>query len=296
MIGYGAMLIEGLVGVVALIAAASLNFDLYFQINTDLTLEQKYKKQYDDAQAKYGMQQANVDEPKHLNLADVESMVGNESLRGRTGGAVTLAVGVALIFTDAFDKLGVHLEGVMAYWYHFAIMFEALFILTTIDTGTRIARFLLQEAGGKLYRPFEKTDWLPGAIVSTLIITAGWGLLVRGGTINTIWPMFGIANQLLAVVALALITTMLINSGKARYAPLTLVPMLFVTATTMTAGVITMGQFWEMMQSKGQWLTGLLNFLLTLFVMVSGATLLLMAIARWVAVLGGMANLRREPA
>src|SRR5207248_2083580 len=109
-------------------------------------------------------------------------------------------------------------RGLMKYWYHFAIMFEALFILTTIDTGTRIARFLLQEALGKVYRPFERTDWVPGAVLATAVVTAGWGVLVYTGSIGTIWPMFGIANQLLAVVALALVTTRLVNTGRGRYA------------------------------------------------------------------------------
>src|SRR5215831_11352840 len=112
-------------------------------------------------------------------------------------------------------------------------MFEALFILTTIDTGTRIARFLLQESLGKLLPRFERTDWAPGAILSTLLVTAGWGALVATGSIGTIWPMFGIANQLLAVLALCLVTTLLINTGRGKYAPITLLPMLFVTATTM---------------------------------------------------------------
>src|SRR5437660_8754185 len=129
----------------------------------------------------------------------------------------------------------------LALWYHFAIMFEALFILTTIDAGTRIARFLLQEALGKAIPQFERTDWLPGAMLSTLVVTAGCALLVKTGSISTIWPMFGIAHQLLGVVALALITTLLINAGKARYAPVTALPMLFVIATTMTAGAQMIG-------------------------------------------------------
>src|SRR5919201_7003201 len=116
-------------------------------------------------------------------------------------------------------------------------MFEALFILTTIDAGTRIARFLLQEALGKVYTPFERTDWLPGATLATAVVTAGWGLLVYTGSIDTIWPMFGIANQLLAVLALSLVTTLLINTGRGRYAWVTLLPMLWVVSTTMTAGV-----------------------------------------------------------
>ena len=122
------------------------------------------------------------------------------------------------------------------YWYHFAIMFEALFILTTIDTGTRIARFLLQEALGKIYPPFDRTDWLPGAVLSTALVTAGWGGLIWTGSIDTIWPMFGIANQMLAVIALAVVTTVMINAGRGRYAPLTILPMLFVITTTLTAG------------------------------------------------------------
>src|SRR5262249_52845314 len=149
------------------------------------------------------------------------------------GGAVTLAVGMAFVFTDAahqitnglrnigIDAGEVPLAGIMKYWYHFAIMFEALFILTTIDAGTRIARFLLQEALGKVHPKFEQTDWLPGALIAAFAVTAGWGALISTGSIGTIWPMFGIANQLLAVVALTLVTTLLINSGRGRYAPVT---------------------------------------------------------------------------
>src|SRR5262249_47308721 len=149
-----------------------------------------------------------------------------------------------------------------------AIMFEALFILTTIDAGTRIARFLLQETLGKVIPRFEQTDWLPGSILATAVVTAAWGLLVHGGTISTIWPMFGIDNQLLAVLALCLITTLLINTGRARYAPITLLPMLFVTTTTMYAGVLMAGTFYRDIDD-GKILSGGLNLGLTLFVMVS---------------------------
>src|SRR5262249_4368360 len=157
------------------------------------------------------------------DIAEVNRLVGGgESLRGRTGGAVTLAVGMALIFDDALSWTGLDPAGIIQYWYHFAIMFEALFILTTIDTGTRIARFLLQEALGKVHPKFERTDWLPGAVLATLVVTAGWAGLVATGSIDTIWPMFGIANQLLAVIALCLVTTLLVNTGRARYAWVTL--------------------------------------------------------------------------
>src|SRR4029077_4468157 len=147
---------------------------------------------------------------------------------------------------------------------------------------------------GKVYPKFEQTDWLPGAILATLVVTAGWGALVWGGSINTIWPMFGIANQLLAVLALVLVTTLLINTERARYAPLTLLPMLFVTTTTMTAGYTMLGQFLNQAKGEQGWI-GILNFVLTLFVIVSVMTLLLMAASRWIAVVSGMIPARPAP-
>jgi carbon starvation protein len=301
MIGYGAMLMEGLVGVVALIAAAALPANLYYDINTSLPEVPRYQKDLQDLYTELGiggeaqdpLHAVNVDAPQHLNLAQVEDMVG-EALRGRTGGAVTLAVGMAYIFNNALAWTRLPVEAIMKYWYHFAIMFEALFILTTIDAGTRIARFLLQEALGKVYKPFERTDWLPGALLATLLVTAGWGLLVYTGQIDTIWPMFGIANQLLAVVALALITTLLINSGRARYAPVTLLPMLFVVSTTMTAAAEMVAFQFPAMIARGRVFTGWLNIGLTLFVVITVTTLLLLAAARWVAVLGGMIPVRQK--
>jgi carbon starvation protein len=311
-IGYGAMLMEGLVGIVALITAASLPQDLYYDINTSLPDVPQYQAKLDQLYQSLGtregrdpLHQANVDAAQHLpvDLASVERMVGGESLRGRTGGAVTLAVGMAFVFTDALHWSGLSIEGIMKYWYHFAIMFEALFILTTIDAGTRIARFLLQEALGKVAPKFEQTDWLPGALLSTLAVTAGWGALIWAGSINTIWPMFGIANQLLAVVALALITTLLINTGRARYAPVTLLPMLFVTSTTLTAGAEMVGRQFPAMIEAGrtlhdpalQW-KGAINIALTVFVVACVGMLLLMAVSRWVAVLSGLAPVRPESA
>jgi carbon starvation protein len=296
-IGYGAMLMEGLVGCVALIVAASLPADLYYDINVKQSDAEKYQKPLDELYSSLGIPEsrdplhaANVDAPQHLpvDLASVEHMVGGETLRGRTGGAVTLAVGMAFVFSDALSWTGLHVESVMKYWYHFAIMFEALFILTTIDAGTRIARFLLQETLGKVFPRFERTDWLPGALLATFLVTAAWGLLIHGGSIDTIWPMFGIANQLLAVMALAIVTTLLVNTGRARYAPLTILPMLFVTATTMTAGAeMISGTFVPLIQAH-QVLKGTLNLGLTIFVMVTVGTVVLMAAARWLAVLGGM--------
>jgi carbon starvation protein len=280
-IGYGAMLIEGLVGVMALIAAASLPQGDYWAINIDLSQVSNYSQRLVDMGA-------DVD-----NLAVIEQQVGGESLRGRTGGAVTLAVGMAQIFRDAMDRVAggsVNLEGVIKYWYHFAIMFEALFILTTIDTGTRIARFLLQEALGKVYPAFDRTDWLPGAIVSTAAVTAAWGGLIWTGSIETIWPMFGIANQMLAVIALAIVTTVMINAGRGRYAPLTILPMCFVIATTLTAGyqMIT-GPFaamiadgWKLGGMNPRLIQGVLNTGFTGLVIGSVIVILAQAITRWV--------------
>ena len=282
-IGYGAMLMEGLVGVVALIAAASLDPQIYYAINVDLSKEEQFKPRVDQMIEKLGA--ANL---PHLDLGEIEDQVGGESLRGRTGGAVTLAVGMAQILTKPLTALGLPANDLMKYWYHFAIMFEALFILTTIDTGTRIARFLLQEALGKIHPQLEKTDWLPGAVLSTAVVTAAYSLLIATGSISTIWPMFGIANQLLAVVALCLVTTLLINGGHARYAPVTLLPMLFVSVTTLTASaqLITV-QFPAMIQQGRVW-TGYLNIGLTLFVITCVGTLLLLAAGRWVVVLRGL--------
>ena len=292
MIGYGAMLMEGLVGVVALLAAASMPVDLYYDINVDLEKAPKFQKQLDElyAEMKIDRNKAEIllqaGDIEHANLGEIEQMVGGESLRGRTGGAVTLAVGMSRVLTTAMHRVGLRFEGVVKYWYHFAIMFEALFILTTIDTGTRIGRFLLQETLGKVYRPFERTDWLPGSLFATAVITAGWGLLVSTGSIGTIWSMFGIANQLLAVLALCLVTTMLVNSGRGRYAPITLLPMLWVTTTTLSAGGIMSLRFVAEIQG-GNWV-GLLNLGLTLFVIVSVSVVMLIAASRWAAVALGM--------
>ncbi|HVU87485.1 MAG TPA: carbon starvation protein A [Pirellulales bacterium] len=278
-IGYGAMLIEGLVGIVALLAAASLPQGDYWAINIDLSKVE----QYADKLTELG---ASTD-----NLPEIERQVGGESLRGRTGGAVTLAVGMSQIFTTAMHRVAggaVNLEAVIKYWYHFAIMFEALFILTTIDTGTRIARFLLQEALGKIYKPFDRTDWLPGAVISTALVTAGWGGLIWTGSIETIWPMFGIANQMLAVIALTIVTTVMFNAGRGRYAPLTILPMLFVLASTLTAGYQMIdGPFVKMIQdgmaksSTRLLVQGTLNIFFTVFMIAAVLIILIDAVLRW---------------
>lgn len=282
-IGYGAMLMEGVVGIVALIAAASLDPKLYYEINVGLEKVEQWQGPLDQMYAQLG----NVSGVEHLNLAQVEELVGGESLRGRTGGAVTLAVGMSLILSKPLNQIGLPFDSLMKYWYHFAIMFEALFILTTIDTGTRIARFLLQEALGKVHPKFERTDWVPGAVLATFLVTAAWGWLVQTGQINVIWPMFGIANQLLAVIALCLVTTLLVNTGRARYVPVTLLPMLFVVTTTMTAAVEMVHHRFPAMIRTGQVVSGTMSLVMTIFVVSCVLTLLAMAVARWIGVLHG---------
>jgi carbon starvation protein len=202
-----------------------------------------------------------------------------ESLHGRTGGAVTLAVGMARIFSNAMPGL----RSLIAYWYHFAIMFEALFILTTIDAGTRIARFLVQEFLGRIWKPLGDLDWLPASLLATGLVVLGWGYFIATGSVETIWPMFGMANQLLAVIALAVVTTSLFNAGRGKYAPVTLLPMLFVATTTSTTGYYEItGKFWNMIQA-GQVARGWLNIGLTVMLLVCVAVIVGTAAMRWIA-------------
>jgi carbon starvation protein len=273
LIGYGAMLMEGLVGVMSMIAATSLAQGDYFAINTPPHVF-----------ANLGMQVT--------NLPSLEAAVG-ESVTGRTGGAVSLAVGMAQIFSGLPG-----MRHLMDYWYHFAIMFEALFILTTIDAGTRVARFLVGEFLGRAYAPFGRHDWIPGAVFSTLLVVSAWGYFIWAGSISTIWPMFGIANQLLAAVALAVGTTIIINVGRVRYAWVTLVPLAFVSITTLTAGVLSVrDNFWPMAVGPNEALhfQGYLNAILTVTMMVCVLVILSSAVSRWVGVLTGRAVPRPEP-
>jgi carbon starvation protein len=294
MIGYGSMLMEGLVGVVALIAAASLDPRLYYDMNVDRQRAKDFRAELDDLYRKYptptqGTDLHDLPVARKHDIAEVNKMVGGgESLRGRTGGAVTLAVGMALIFDDALSWTGLASANIIQYWYHFAIMFEALFILTTIDAGTRIARFMLQEALGNVYPKFARTSWLPGALLAAGLVTFGWAALVWEGSIDTIWPMFGIANQLLAVMALALVTTWIVNSGRTWLAAVTLVPMLWVTSTTLTAGSLLLERWWGEIDSGRDLLKNWLNVGFSLFIILSVLSLLFVASMRWLGVALGL--------
>jgi carbon starvation protein len=213
MIGYGAMLIEGFVAIMALIAATVLFPGDYFAINTSPAVF-----------AKLNMSVVNI---------DVLSKMVQENIVGRPGGAVSLAVGMAQIFSGLPG-----MKALMGYWYHFAIMFEALFILTTIDAGTRVARYVTQEILGRVIKPLGDTKWKPGIALTSFLVVFSWGYLVYNGDISTIWPMFGVANQLLATAALVIGTSVILKNNKRKlYGLITFLPMLFMLATTVTAGV-----------------------------------------------------------
>ncbi len=297
LIGYGAMLMEGLVGLTALIAATSLPVDDYLAINTDpkvavvaegaapglfraneLPRVLAQLNGVDRAALGVGpgdtlaaLRGREVPLSVALSLSNATLAAGgyhvdpaesapitlthddfarlgisvtdlprlaassNERIAARTGGGVSLAVGMARIFAGVpFVR---SLGDLVAYWYHFAIMFEALFILTTIDTGTRVGRFLVQEVLGKLAKPLGRSDSLPAGVLATLLVVGGWTAFLLTGSVQTIWPMFGIANQLLAVVALAVGTTYLLRERGGKPALLTFLPLCFLTTTTLTAGV-----------------------------------------------------------
>jgi carbon starvation protein len=264
-IGYGAMLMEGLVGIMSIIAASAMHPGDYFAINTSPAVF-----------ATLGL--------SVTNLPALEAAV-QETVAGRTGGAVSLAIGMAQIFAGLPG-----MRQLLDYWYHFAIMFEALFILTTIDAGTRVARFLVGEFLGRAYAPFGRHDWLPGAMISTLLVVSAWAYFIWAGSISTIWPMFGIANQLLAAVALAVGTTVIINAGRARYAWVTVLPLAFVSITTLTAGLMSVrDSFYPMAigPDPSRHFQGYLNSTLTIVMMLCVLVILASAVVRWIRVLNG---------
>jgi carbon starvation protein len=262
-IGYGAMLCEGLVGCVALIAVCALHPGDYYAINVSPAVF-----------AKLGL--------STVHLGEFSRLVG-ESLVGRTGGAVSLAIGFAQIFSGI-----PFLAHLMSYWYHFAIMFEALFILTTIDTGTRVARFMVQEFLGGVVKPFENPSWIPGTIIATALVVTAWSYFILTGSISQIWPMFGIANQLLAAVALCVGTSVIINSGRAKYAWTTMAPLAFVASTTLYAGWLSIFDNFlsEKSLAKSRF-TGYLDATLTAILMLCVVVILIASARAWLRAVRG---------
>ncbi|MEI7901113.1 MAG: carbon starvation protein A [bacterium] len=252
-IGYGAMLLEAFVAIMALVAATVLPMSDYFAINAK-----------PEAFAALGM----VPE----QLAELSKLAG-EDLAGRPGGAVTLAAGMTWIFC----KIPL-LNRLMGFWYHFCIMFEALFILTTIDAGTRVGRYLLQDFAGHVWKPLgDKARW-GNILVFSALFSAAWGWLLYTGDVKTIWPLFGVANQMLGIIAFGVGTAFLLRIGKARYIWTTLVPMAFVLTTTLTAAVLNITD--NFLPNKNYLLAAISGLLILLVVAVT-----LESVAAWIRLL-----------
>ncbi|MDQ6676981.1 MAG: carbon starvation protein A [Acidobacteriota bacterium] len=231
-VGYGAMLLESFVAIMAMIAACVLQPGIYFAVNSPAAILGKTASSAVQTISGWGYP-VTVDQ-----MAALAHRVGEATLFSRTGGAPSLALGMAQIFSATGGG-----DAVVGFWYHFAIMFEALFILTILDAGTRVGRFMLQDLAGNVYKPFGRVSWMPGVIVSSALVVAGWGyFLIEGvldpmGGINTLWPLFGIANQLLASIALCVATTILIRMHGWRYAWVTALPLAWLVVITFTAGM-----------------------------------------------------------
>lgn len=229
-IGYGAMLLESFVGVMAMVAACAMTPGVYFAINSPASIVGATADAAAHTISDWGYPL------QSQTMVDLARAVGEQTLLNRAGGAPSLAVGMAQIFSNTIGG-----PRLLSIWYHFAIMFEALFILTVLDAGTRVGRFMVQELGGRLWKPLARTSWVPGILLSSAAIVGAWGyFLYQGvvdplGGINSLWPLFGIANQLLAAVALVVATTVLLKMKKSRLVWITMIPMAWLVTITMTA-------------------------------------------------------------
>src|SRR5690349_9600661 len=229
-IGYGAMLLESFVGVMAMVAACAMTPGVYFAINSPASIVGATPEAAAATISTWGYPLSGA------TMTGLAHAVGEQTLLNRAGGAPSLAVGMAQIFSSTIGG-----DRLLSIWYHFAIMFEALFILTVLDAGTRVGRFMVQELGGRVWRPMGRMNWMPGILLSSALIVGAWGyFLYQGvvdplGGINSLWPLFGIANQLLAAVALVVATTILLKMGRLKWIWVTLLPMALLVIITMTA-------------------------------------------------------------
>ena len=228
-IGYGAMLLESFVGVMAMVAACAMSPGVYFAINSPSTIVGATPEAAAQTISSWGYPLTAA------TMTGLAHSVGEQTLLNRAGGAPSLAVGMAQIFSSTLGG-----ERLLSIWYHFAIMFEALFILTVLDAGTRVGRFMVQELGGRVWKPLGRMNWMPAILLSSALIVSMWGyFLYQGvvdplGGINSLWPLFGISNQLLAAVALAVATTVLLKMGRVKWIWVTLLPMIWLVIITMT--------------------------------------------------------------
>jgi carbon starvation protein len=254
MVGYGAMIMEGFVGIMALLAAVTLIPNDYFAINTSSAVFAKLNMPVQ-------------------NLSQLSALVGLD-VAHRPGGAISLAVGMAYIFSN----IGEGLQHTMKYWFQFIIMFEALFILTTIDAGTRVARYILQDILGDIYKPLKRTDWIPGIIFTSAAVSFTWGYILYTGDISTIWPMFGTTNQTLASLALAIGTTLILRVGRKKiYALITAIPCAFVAVTTYAAGFMNLQTYF----AKGM----ILNSVMSIFIIVLVTIIIFENVRIWLQLL-----------
>ena len=254
MVGYGAMLTEAFIGLMALLAAVTLVPNDYFAINTSAA-----------AFAKLNMPVKNLPELCRLVGLDVAH---------RPGGGISLAVGMAYIFSN----IGQGLRHTMKYWFQFIIMFEALFILTTIDAGTRVARYILQDILGNFYKPLKRTDWIPGTILTSGAVSFAWGYILYTGDVSSIWPLFGVTNQTLASLALAIGTTIILRiATKKAYALIAAVPCFFMVLTTFAAGFMNV----KLYLAKGM----ILNTVLSIVIIVLVTIIIVDNIRVWITLL-----------
>ncbi|MBC8137667.1 MAG: carbon starvation protein A [Fibrella sp.] len=275
-IGYGAMVTEGFVALTALVAACALHPGDYFAMNSGAIGKMVKEMGTDIDMAAVSAQVFALSGYAPVEIQNLSNLIG-ERLVGRTGGGVALAVGMASIFGKIPG-----LTHLVSYWYHFVIVFEALFILTAVDTGTRVARYVMQDGLGKVWKPLGDNKNPLAVGFAALLVVSAWGWLVYNGSIMSLWPMFGVANQLLAVTALAIGTTVLLKMGRARYAWTTLLPLVFLTVTVFAAGVLNIQNFAneKFIAQYGQ-VFSTINITLSVVLLASVTVILYGSVRKW---------------